>query len=164
MILPRVVAQRREHGLRLACRDDARDLAILEELIFYRPDEQSFKWKAEDFAAAIDHPDRAVLVTTVNAAAVGFAVVDLTRPAYLANIGVLTQWRGAGKGSDLVKVCEGMAHLAGCKTMTLHTAINERNGPEVFARMGYQRVSEIPDFYGPGTIAVFMRKTLSATS
>jgi GNAT superfamily N-acetyltransferase len=120
----------------------------------------SFLWpmtaaKAEAFwrgvAASQERGERLVVVAEVDGAVVGTVQVILQQPEnqpHRADVAKMLVHRGArrrGVGAALLAAAEQAARAAG-KTLLVLDTVTGSDGYRLYARQGWQRVGEIPDY------------------
>ena len=96
----------------------------------------------------------------------GFVIVHLERTGdgwlgYVVTLDVMPAWRRRGLAGRLMREAERRAAAAGARWMTLHVFTGNAGAIGFYERLGYERVGEVPGFYGSlGLNAFLYRKAL----
>ena len=81
--------------------------------------------------------------------------------AELLDIGLLPEYRGTGRGRELLIHSEGYARDAGASCMYANTYAKNHDQIAFYGRSGFVPVACLPDVYGPGDEGrICMRKRL----
>jgi [ribosomal protein S18]-alanine N-acetyltransferase len=96
------------------------------------------------------------------AATVGFIVAEAgSRGAgHIITIDVLPQARGAGIGSQLLRVAEERLRAAHCHAVVLETAVDNRTALSFYKRHEYNIVKTLQGYYSNGVDALVLKKDL----
>jgi [ribosomal protein S18]-alanine N-acetyltransferase len=93
---------------------------------------------------------------------VGFIVAESGSRGggHIITIDVLPEARKAGIGSRLLRVAEDRVRAAGCHTVILETAVDNRTALDFYKTHKYNVVKTIPRYYSGGLDALVMKKNL----
>ena len=105
-------------------------------------------------------PTREVHVATVNGQIVGVLILHLSGPlnGYLQTIAVHPDWRCRGIGTRMIEWAEERIFRQSPNVFLCVSSFNT-HAQELYERLGYQRVGELPDFVAKGFSEILMRKT-----
>jgi ribosomal-protein-alanine N-acetyltransferase len=91
----------------------------------------------------------------------GFLVAESGRQAgHIITIDVRAEARRCGLGSRLMQEAEIRLQAAGCKSVELETAVDNRAALAFYKRQGYFLVRSIPRYYATGVDAFVLKKEL----
>lgn len=94
---------------------------------------------------------------------VGYAAVMVPAPgveADILTIGVITEHRKSGIGTAFMVELENWAINKESNAMMLEVGVENAPAIELYESLGYLRISERKNFYGPSRDALVMRKEL----
>lgn len=105
-------------------------------------------------------PDNEVHFAVANEQVVGVLVLFLKGvfKGYVATIAVHPDWRGRGVGTQLLGFAEERCFGVSPNVFLLVSSFNA-GAQRLYARLGYERVGELPDFVIRGHSEILMRKT-----
>jgi len=105
-------------------------------------------------------PTREVHVATVNDQIVGVLILHLSGPlnGYLQTLAVHPDWRCRGIGTRMMQFAEERIFRQSPNVFLCVSSFNV-HAQELYERLGYQRVGELPDFVAKGFSEILMRKT-----
>ena len=103
---------------------------------------------------------REVHVATMNDEIVGVLILHLSGPlnGYLQTIAVHPDWRCRGIGTRMIEWAEARIFRQSRNVFLCVSSFNE-HAQNLYERLGYQRVGELPDFVAKGFSEILMRKT-----
>jgi ribosomal protein S18 acetylase RimI-like enzyme len=103
---------------------------------------------------------RETYVAAVENQIVGVLVLQLAGPfnGYIQIVATHPDWRGRGLGTRLMQFAEERIFRQSPNVFLCVTAFNRR-AREFYARRGYERVGELPDFLVNGFSEILLRKT-----
>jgi ribosomal-protein-alanine N-acetyltransferase len=99
---------------------------------------------------------------SVDASIVGFIVAEAgsRKAGHIITIDVLPQARQAGVGSRLLQSAEKRLRAAGCESVILETAIDNRTALAFYTTHQYSALRTIPGYYSDGIDALVLKKDL----
>src|ERR1051325_1122077 len=105
-------------------------------------------------------PTREVAVATTNEQIVGVLILHLSGPlnGYIQTIAVHPDWRCRGIGTRMIEWAEERIFRQSPNVFLCVSSFNT-HARELYERLGYQRVGELPDFVVKGFSEILMRKT-----
>jgi ribosomal-protein-alanine N-acetyltransferase len=114
---------------------------------------------------ALTDPLREVYVSMFDQEVAGVIVLNLLGPfrGYIQTICVLPNWRNRGIGSELLAHAERRIFREYPNVFLCVSSFNDR-AQSLYARLGYQRVGELPDYVVKGHSELLLRKTLGPAS
>jgi len=81
--------------------------------------------------------------------------------AEILDIGILSEYRGKGYGSKLIKYAEVLAEKSGVYCLGIYTTENDRDAIAFYKKNGFDLLATIPDVHGPKAPGkVWMRKLI----
>jgi ribosomal protein S18 acetylase RimI-like enzyme len=111
--------------------------------------------------AALRRPGRELFVASESGQPVGFILIHphgCAGSAYIASVAVAESARGKGVGARLLAFAERQA--AGRRFIFLCVSSFNRRAQELYYRLGYTRVGEIPDYVIDGYSELLLCKRL----
>jgi len=142
---------------------DARDLDAM-----FRLDEECFEEPFRFTRSAMrqfaeSRKARVVIAESVGALA-GFAILHAEgRVGYIVTLDVAEDFRRRGLARQLMEAMEQEAEDAACAVVGLHVFVGNEAAIRFYERVGYERVGDVPAFYGDGLDAWVYRKKLEQT-
>lgn len=114
----------------------------------------------EQALTRLTNPAREVLVAEVEARIVGVMILDLggVLNGYIQILAVHPDWRGQGVGAQMIAWAEERIFRQSPNVFLCVSSFNER-AQRFYARRGYVRVGELPDFLTAGHAEIILRKT-----
>jgi len=79
---------------------------------------------------------------------------------YVVTLDVAEEFRRRGLARQLMEAMEHQAMDAACAVVGLHVFVGNESAIHFYERAGYERVGDVPDFYGEGLNAWVYRKKL----
>ena len=103
---------------------------------------------------------------TASQSIVGFIVAEAgsRKAGHIITIDVLPQARQAGVGSQLLQSAEKRLRAAGCDSVILETAIDNRTALAFYTTHQYNALRTIPGYYSDGVDALVLKKNLLSPS
>lgn len=148
-----------------------------QNLTIERAEENDFDWCARLMAgsepwitlrrgldgcrAALRRPGSELFVARERGSPAGFILIHpygLAGSPYIASVAVAEDARGKGIGSQLVAFAE--RQMAGRRFIFLCVSSFNRRAQELYRRLGYERVGEIPDYIIEGHSELLLCKKL----
>jgi ribosomal protein S18 acetylase RimI-like enzyme len=111
--------------------------------------------------AALRRPGSELFVARERGAPAGFILIHpygCAGSPYIASVAVAEEARGRGIGTQLVAFAE--RRMAGSRFIFLCVSSFNRGGQELYSRLGYRRVGEIPDYVVEGHSEILLCKRL----
>jgi ribosomal protein S18 acetylase RimI-like enzyme len=114
----------------------------------------------EQAVQRLTDPTREVHVATVNEQIVGVLILHLSGPlnGYIQVIAVHPDWRCRGFGTRMIEFAEQRIFRQSPNVFLCVSSFNQ-HAQKLYARLGYQRIGELPDFLARGCSEILMRKT-----
>jgi ribosomal-protein-alanine N-acetyltransferase len=112
--------------------------------------------------ALLKNPSREVYVATLGHDVVaGFIVIAMTGPfvGYIQTVCVAPEYRGQGLGSELMAFAEERIFSETPNVFICVSSFNRR-AHDLYLRLGYRQVGELPDFIVSGHSELILRKTM----
>jgi len=108
----------------------------------------------------LTNPAREIHVAELEQAAAGVLVLHLDGPlnGYIQMLAVHPDWRGRGLGARLMRFAEERIFRQSPHVFLCVSDFNRR-AQAFYARLGYRRVGELPDFLTKGHSEILMSKT-----
>lgn len=105
-------------------------------------------------------PSREVYVATVGSRIVGALILflDGALKGYIQTIAVHPDWRSRGIGARMIAFAEERIFKVSPNVFLCVSSFNTE-AQNLYARLGYQRVGELPDFVVTGHSELLLRKT-----
>lgn len=115
----------------------------------------------EDLLCTVRLPGRERYVAHVDGQFVGFLLLNLhgTFAGYIQTIGVAPQFRGSGRGAELVAFAEQRIFRDHPNVFLCVSSFNHA-AHRFYSRLGYQQVGELADFLVAGHSELLLRKTI----
>ena len=115
----------------------------------------------EDLLCTVRLPGRERYVAHVDGQFVGFLLLNLhgTFAGYIQTIGVAPQFRGSGRGAELVAFAEQRIFRDHPNVFLCVSSFNHA-AHRFYSRLGYQQVGELADFLVAGHSELLFRKTI----
>jgi ribosomal protein S18 acetylase RimI-like enzyme len=132
---------------------DLGGLRTLEQVCFPRD-----AWPLLDLLGVLSMPGVVRLKAVAEGRMIGFIAGDVRRPeevAWIATIGVLTEFRGRGVGAALLQACEARIPIP---VLRLCVRTDNLGAIHMYERFGYQRKGEWAAYYQDGAPALVMEK------
>jgi ribosomal-protein-alanine acetyltransferase len=151
----------RDGILRPPSPEDINELMVIERRCF-----RSHRFSREDFEYHLRNPASIFAVSESSNQIVGYIAGIVYhgpkhRVAKLYSMAVLPKSRKRGIGSSLLKYFEREAMKRKCDSVTLEVRKTNRSAQALYRRFGYEVEEVLPDYYGPGSDGLRMRKLLS---
>jgi [ribosomal protein S18]-alanine N-acetyltransferase len=126
------------------------------ELLFYMRRPRAFTLVAER-----DLSQNGKEVPSEHVETVGFIVAEAARlTGHIITIDVIVEVRRSGLGSRLILAAEQRLLAAGCRSVSLETAVDNAAALAFYKRHGYFLVKTIPRYYATGVDAFVLKKDL----
>jgi ribosomal-protein-alanine N-acetyltransferase len=95
----------------------------------------------------------------------GFLVAEAgrRRGGHIITIDVLSEARKQGLGSSLLETAETRIQSAGCRAISLETAVDNAAAIAFYKRHGFDVVKTVPRYYSNGVDALVLEKNLLQT-
>ena len=141
---------------------NAQDIPVMVSL-----DKQLFPyspWSSGQYREEISAPTRYFIVALDEAQnIIGYAGVFAPggTEADILTVGVIPEHRGHGIARALMALLTEWAKMQGSNAMMLEVKIDNLEAIPLYESLGYLRISERKNFYGPGRDALVMRKDLT---
>ena len=112
---------------------------------------------AEAPAPVQDTGARGLNSTAARPVIAGFVVALPVRGSFghVVTLDVVPEMRCQGLASRLMGECEARLRAAGCSLVYLETAVNNRPAQQLYAKLGYEVVRTLPDYYGSHSLDAF---------
>ena len=116
--------------------------------------------KFEQALQRLTDPARDVFVATLKEQIIGVLILHLSGPlnGYIQTVAVHPEWRCRGIGTQLIHWAEHRIFLQSPNVFLCVSSFNT-HAQKLYARLGYRRVGELPDFLTAGFSEILMRKT-----
>lgn len=126
------------------------------ELLFYMRRPRAFTLVAEHDSSK---NGKGALIENVEA--VGFIVAEAARfTGHIITIDVLEEFRRSGLGTRLIAAAEQRLLSAGCRAVSLETAVDNAAALAFYKRHRYFLVKTVPRYYSTGVDAFVLKKDL----
>jgi ribosomal-protein-alanine N-acetyltransferase len=148
--------------IRQANESDICDLAVLDDECFDTYYYEKTKFSESDFQAYLGRRKALLLVAVRDSCLVGY-VAGTTRVsrsrsmAHIDSIAVCSADRNKGIGSRLLDLFIQEARQGACAMVLLEVAEANKEGLEFFSKRGFQRIDDLPEYYGRGLDGVLMQ-------
>jgi [ribosomal protein S18]-alanine N-acetyltransferase len=121
-----------------------------------------WRWRTEQIARLVRHPEFEVVVARREGRVVGFAVMQLGHEvAHLILLAVEPSERRSGIGRRLIHWIEEMARTAGVFELSLEVRSQNMIARRFYEQLGYQSVALVPRYYDGRENAVRMVRDLA---
>jgi ribosomal-protein-alanine N-acetyltransferase len=139
--------------------DDIKQLLSIERQSF-----RAHRFTKEDFEYHLRNPSSIFAVSESSGKIVGYIAGIVYhgarhRVGKLYSMAVVSKFRKQGIGSLLLKYFEHEALKRKCVSVTLEVRSTNRSAQALYRRFGYEVEQVLPDYYGPGSVGLRMRKT-----
>ncbi len=96
----------------------------------------------------------------------GFIVAEAASrgTGHIITIDVLPSARGAGIGSQMLRLAEERLRDARCRSVLLETAVDNHSALAFYKRHGYMVIKSLPGYYSNGVDAIGLKKDLLSPS
>ena len=151
--------------IRQAHESDIRDLADLDNECFDTYYYKKTKFSELDFQAYLCHRNSILLVAVRESCLVGYVagtlrILRFRSIAHLDSIAVSSTARNEGIGDRLLNLFIQGAKQQACQIVLLEVAEANKEGLDFFSKYGYQRISDLPEYYGTGLDGVLMQLSI----
>lgn len=151
--------------IRQANESDIRDLADLDNECFDTYYYKKTKFSESDFQAYLCHRKSILLVAVCDSCLVGYVAGTLRTLrfrsiAHLESIAVSSTARNEGVGGRLLDLFIQGAKQRGCTIVLLEVAEANKEGFDFFSKRGFQRIDDLPEYYGRGLDGVLMQLSI----
>jgi len=162
------LAVRKDHKvleIRQANKSDIHALADLDNECFDTYYYKKTKFSKSDFQAYLCRRKSVLLVAVCDSCLVGYVAGTLRTLrflsiAHLDSIAVSSTARNRGVGSRLLDLFIQGANQQACQTVLLEVAEANKEGLDFFSNRGFQRIRDLPEYYGTGLDGVLMQLSL----
>lgn len=115
----------------------------------------------DDGLKLLSDAGKEVYVARDEKAVAGFIILDMCGAfrGYIQTIGVMSEWRGRGVGTRLIKFAEERI-FRGSPNVFLCVSDFNTEAQKLYARLGYERIGELKDYVVSGHSEILMRKTI----
>ena len=116
----------------------------------------------EQALAKVNDPAAEVYVAVRDGAPVGFLILQVRGPfvGYIQTVAVAPDVRGKGVGTALITFAEERCFREFANVFMCVSSFNPR-ARELYERLGYATIGEIPDFVTRGHSEILLRKTVA---
>jgi len=113
----------------------------------------------------VSDPDREVYVATDETGVTGFLILQLrgTFVGYIQTVAVRDDQRGHGLGTELIEFAERRIFRDYPNVFMCVSSFNPR-AKDLYLRLGYTQIGDIPDFIVRGHSEILLRKTIAPLS
>jgi len=151
--------------IRKANESDIRDLADLDNECFDTYYYKKTKFSESDFQAYLCHRKSILLVAVRDSCLVGYVAGTLRTSrfrsiAHLDSIAVSSTARNEGVGGRLLDLFIQGAKQQACQIVLLEVAEANKEGLDFFSKRGFQRIGDLPEYYGRGLDGVLMQQSI----
>jgi ribosomal protein S18 acetylase RimI-like enzyme len=148
--------------IRQANESDIRNLADLDNECFDTYYYEKTKFSESDFKAYFCCKESLLLVAARNLCLVGYIAGTMATSrfrsiAHLDSIAVSSTERNKGIGSRLLDLFIQEAKQRDCTIVLLEVAEANKKGFNFFSRHSFQRIDDLPEYYGKGLDGVLMQ-------
>ena len=114
----------------------------------------------EQVLQRLSDPTREIHVAIRETQVIGVLILFLAGPlnGYIQTIAVHPDWRCRGIGTQMIQWAEERIFRQSPNVFLLVSSFNA-HAQELYERLGYRRVGELPDFVKTGCSEILMRKT-----
>ncbi len=119
-------------------------------------------YSMEEMAGFVRHRGSRTWVAEEDGEIAGFLIAS-RQPAsegHIITIDVLEPWRRRGVGRALMEIAEKWARETGIKRLSLETAMDNLTAQGFYEALGYRKIDQVANYYGPGRDAWIMSKPL----
>lgn len=151
--------------IRQANESDILDLVDLDNECFDTYYYKNTKFSESDFQAYLYHRKSIVLVAVRDSCLIGYVAgilrkLRLLSIAHLDSIAVSSTARNEGIGARLLNLFIQGAKEQSCQIVLLEVAKANKEGLDFFLKRGFQRISNLPEYYGAGLDGVLMQLSI----
>ena len=151
--------------IRQANKSDIRDLVDLDNECFDTYYYETTKFSNSDFEAYLFREKSLLLVAVRDSCIVGYIAGTMTTSrfrsiAHLDSISVCPTVRNKGIGSRLLDLFIQEAKQRDCTIVLLEVAEANKEGLDFFSRRSFQRIDDLPEYYGKGLDGVLMQLSI----
>ena len=109
-------------------------------------------------------PGAFTLLSEAGSICIGFVVgrAMRNRTGHIITIDVMSEARRHGTGSELLSAAEARLRDAGCRVVTLETAVDNIGAITFYQRHGYSIMRTLRSYYSNGLDALEMRKNIGS--
>lgn len=152
------LAVRGRKVIRPFCPSDLDTLYMIDQTCFPR----GIAYSHEELSGFIEQKGSKAWVAEAEKEIVGFIVAgrEGRKIGHVITIDVMGRWRRRGIGSALMDTAEEWARGAGIEFFYLETAEENLLAQRFYEARGYQKVEQLPNYYGKGLSAWLMMKRL----
>jgi ribosomal-protein-alanine N-acetyltransferase len=148
--------------IRQADKSDIPDLVELDDECFDTYYYKKTKFSESDFQAYLCRRKSILLVAVRDSCLVGYVAGTLRTSrfrstAHLDSIAVSPTARSEGVGGCLLDLFIQGAKQQACQTVLLEVAEANKEGLDFFSNRGFQRIDDLPEYYGKGLDGVLMQ-------
>lgn len=113
----------------------------------------------------VSDPDREIYVATDETGVTGFLILQMrgTFVGYIQTVAVRADQRRQGLGTTLIEFAEERIFRDHPNVFMCVSSFNPR-AKELYLRLGYSEIGEIPDFIVRGHSEILLRKTIAPLS
>lgn len=151
--------------IRQANESDICDLADLDNECFDTYYYKKTKFSESDFQAYLYHRKSILLVAVRDSCLIGYVAGTLRKLrllsiAHLDSIAVSSIARNKGVGDHLLDLFIQNAKEQACQIILLEVAEANKEGLVFFSKRGFQRISDLPEYYGRGLDGILMQLSI----
>ena len=151
--------------IRQANESDIRDLADLDNECFDTYYYEKTKFSELDFQAYLCRKKSLLLVAVRDSRLVGYVAGTMHTSrfrfiAHLDSIAVSSTERNKGIGSRLLDLFIKEARQRACTIVLLEVVEANKEGLDFFSKRGFQRIDDLPKYYGRGLDGVLMQLSI----
>jgi len=148
--------------IRQADKSDIADLVELDDECFDAYYYRKTKFSKSDFQAYLRCGKSIFLVAVLNSHLIGYiagqlCALQVRSIARLDSIAVSSVERRKGIGSDLLQLFVEEVKRRACMMVLLEVAEANKEGLDFFSNRGFQRIGDLPEYYGRGLDGVLMQ-------
>jgi len=151
--------------IRQADKSDIADLVELDDECFDTYYYRKTKFSKSDFQAYLCCRKSIFLVAVLDSHLVGYIAGTVRASqvrsiAHLDSIAVSSVERRQGIGSDLLQLFVEEAKRRACMMVLLEVAEANKEGLDFFSKRGFQRIGDLPEYYGRGLDGALMQLSI----
>ena len=162
------LAVRKDHKvpeIRQANKSDTLDLVELDDECFDTYYYRTTKFSELDFQAYLRRRKSLLLVAVHDSCLVGYVAgtmrtLRFRSIAHLDSIAVFSTARNKGIGSCLLDFFIQRAKQWACQIVLLEVAEANKEGLDFFSKRGFQKIDDLPEYYGRGLDGVLMQLSI----